>query len=79
MVKLGGQRMEEEAHVTELEDLLNSNLLKRHQERTQRLQQADVEADRFIAYSALLMSPVVLLLEWPCHKACWFCAICLPI
>lgn len=40
-------RMEEEAHVTELGDLLNSNLLKRQQELTSRLQQADVEVDRY--------------------------------
>ena len=45
-MKLSGPRMEEEARVTELEDLLNSNLLKRRQELTQRLQEADVEADR---------------------------------
>lgn len=44
--KVTAQRMEVEAHVTELEDLLNSNLLKRQQELTKRLQQADVEADR---------------------------------
>ena len=47
MSKLTSKRMECEAHVTELEDLLNSNLLKRQQELTKRLQQADVEADRF--------------------------------
>lgn len=46
--KLTPHRMEAEAHVTELEDLLNSNLLKRQQELTKRLQQADVEADRSV-------------------------------
>ena len=46
VVRLSAQRMEEEARVTELEDVLNSNLLKRRQELTQRLEQADVEADR---------------------------------
>lgn len=60
-MKLSGQRMEEEARVTELEDLLNSNLLKRHQELTQRLQEADVEADRF-AHAVMLL----LLLPWLC-------------
>lgn len=42
------KRLECEAGVTELEDLLNSNLLKRQQELTKRLQQADVEADRSV-------------------------------
>ena len=58
-MKLSGQRMEEEARVTELEDLLNSNLLKRHQELTQQLQEADVEADR-------CAHVVLLLLLLPC-------------
>lgn len=58
-MRLSGQRMEEEARVTELEDLLNSNLLKRHQELTQRLQEADVEADRCVRV-------VLLLLLLPC-------------
>ena len=49
VVKLRESRMKEQAHVTELEDLLNSNLLKQQQELTQRLQQADVEQDRFVA------------------------------
>ena len=40
--------MESEACVTELEDLLNSNLLKQQQELNKRLQQADVEADRSV-------------------------------
>ena len=40
-------RMEIEAQVTELEDLLQSNLLKRQQELQMRLQQADVQADRY--------------------------------
>lgn len=48
LAKLTSQRMEAEVHVTELEDLLNSNLLKRQQELTKRLQQADVDADRFV-------------------------------
>ncbi len=47
VVRLSAQRMEEEARVTELEDVLNSNLLKRRQELNQRLEQADVEADRW--------------------------------
>ncbi|DBB00026.1 hypothetical protein WJX77_003476 [Trebouxia sp. C0004] len=46
VVRLTAQRMEEQARVTELEDVLNSNLLKRRQELTQRLEQADVETDR---------------------------------
>ena len=48
VVRLSGQRMEEEARVTELEDVLNTNLLKRRHELTQRLEQADVEADRWV-------------------------------
>lgn len=44
--KATASRMEVEAQVTELEDLLQSNLLKRQQELQTRLQQADVEADR---------------------------------
>lgn len=56
VVKLRESRMKEQAHVTELEDLLNSNLLKQQQELTQRLQQADVEQDRFV-----LTSPAVLI------------------
>ena len=46
-MKLTASRMEEEAKVTELEDLLNSNLLKRQEELTKRLQKADVDADRY--------------------------------
>lgn len=45
--KATAARMEMEAQVTELEDLLQSNLLKRQQELQTRLQQADVEADRY--------------------------------
>lgn len=44
--KATASRMETEAQATELEDLLQSNLLKRQQELQSRLQQADVEADR---------------------------------
>lgn len=51
--------------MTELEDLLNSNLLKRQQELTKRLQQADVEADRSGYCSMLclhnsMLKPIVL-------------------
>jgi len=46
VVRVSGQRMEEEARVTELQDVLNTNLLKRCHELTHRLEQADVEADR---------------------------------
>ncbi len=46
VVRVSGQRMEEEARVTELQDVLNTNLLKRRHELTHRLEQADVEADR---------------------------------
>ena len=46
VVRVRGQRMEEEARVTELQDVLNTNLLKRCHELTHRLEQADVEADR---------------------------------
>ena len=51
-------------HVTEVEDLLNSNLLKRQQELTKRLQQADVEADRSDTlslhhYAALVLHDVL--------------------
>ena len=46
--------MELKTHVTELEDLLQSNLLKRQQELQTRLEQADVDADRFVYYSAQL-------------------------
>ena len=47
-MRVSGQRMEEEARVTELQDVLNTNLLKRRHELTHRLEQADVEADRWV-------------------------------
>ena len=49
--KVTTKRLECEACATELQDLLNSNLLKRQQELTKRLQLADVEADRSVRYT----------------------------
>lgn len=47
VLKVAAVRMEAEAQVAALEDLLQSNLLKQQEELQRRLQQADVEADRW--------------------------------
>ena len=65
VVRVSGQRMEEEARVTELEDVLNTNLLKRRHELTHRLEQADVEADRWVCI-------------YVCVCVCACVCVCLP-
>ena len=70
MSKLAAERMEEEAHVTELEDLLNSNLLKRQKELTRRLEQADVEADRCCCHRMCSAHVFIMFgrLQWVCQR-----------
>ncbi len=69
VVRVSGQRMEEEARVTELQDVLNTNLLKRRHELTHRLEQADVEADRCVCVS-VCVSDVPLFVSWCIILAC---------